>query len=68
MKSWLILAVLVLVSGCGGDSTAPSSKAPSDDPIIEVREDVGGGVGPVGGGRGRYYKGPASKAPSWTKK
>jgi hypothetical protein len=67
MKKWLALCLLGLVVGCSATDSS-SSKTPANDPIIEVYEDVGGGVGPVGAARGRYYKGPASQAPAWVKK
>lgn len=37
------------------------------DPHIKVKDNIGGGVGPVGGGCGREYEGPASQAPKWVK-
>jgi hypothetical protein len=64
MRKLLLAAVFGFLAGCGGDAKKP----PEGDPIIEVYEDVAGGVGPVGGGRARYYKGPESKAPAWVKK
>jgi hypothetical protein len=44
-----------------------SPKSGTADPTIQVRETIGGGVGPVNGGRGREYEGPASPAPHLAK-
>ncbi len=65
MNRLLLFAVASGVIGCG-DSTAPPAGKPPD-PVIRVKEAVGGGVGPVGAGRAREYEGPASQAPTWAK-
>ncbi len=65
MRRVLLLAVVAGVAGCG--ESAPTGPARPADPHIRVKENVGGGVGPVGGGRGREYEGPASQAPKWVK-
>jgi hypothetical protein len=61
MKRLLMAATFCVLLGCGDESKKES------DPKIRVRESIGGGVGPVGGGRSREYEGPASQAPSWAK-
>jgi hypothetical protein len=52
--------ILTAATGCGDSAPTPPARS---DPHIRVKESVGGGVGPVGGGRGREYEGPASQAP-----
>jgi hypothetical protein len=65
MRRVLLLAVVGGVSGCGEPASTVLVKPA--DPHIRVKENVGGGVGPVNGGRGREYEGPASQAPKWVK-
>jgi hypothetical protein len=60
----LAAAILTTAGGCGGSAPTAPGKT---DPTIRVRENIGGGVGPVNGGRGREYEGPASLAPNWAK-
>lgn len=62
----MVVAGLGGLLGCGGGSASTAPGAPAD-PHIQVKESVGGGVGPVGGGRSREYQGPASQAPTWAK-
>ncbi len=57
-------AVIAGLGGCGDSVPTGAGKA---DPTIRVRENIGGGVGPVNGARGREYEGPASLAPNWAK-
>ena len=64
MRRLFVLAALA-AAGCG-DKSAPSAPTPAD-PSIRTKEAIGGGVGPVGGGRSREYEGPASQAPDWAK-
>lgn len=72
MRRVMLVAVIGLVAGCGGSSppapTRPTDPKPVSDPIIRVKENIGGEVGPVGATRGREYEGPVSKAPDWVKK
>ncbi len=65
MRRLFLLAALTVAAGCG-DTSVPSAPKPAD-PNIRVKDSVGGGVGPVGGGRSREYEGPASQAPDWAK-
>ena len=46
---------------------ATPSPAVTRDPNIKATDSVGGGVGPIGGGRTREYERPASQAPDWAK-
>src|SRR5947207_2166983 len=59
MRRLLVLAVLAPAAGCG-DNTTPSAPKP-DDSHIRVKDSIGGGVGPVGGGRSREYEGDRRK-------
>ena len=69
MLRLLLMATAVAgATGCGGSSsTAPPPAPKPEDPHIRQRENIGGGVGPVSGARGREYEGPASQAPRWVK-
>jgi hypothetical protein len=60
----LLVAVGGGLAGCGD---APPTQPAPYDPHIRVKENVGGRVGLVGGGGGREYEGPASKAPDWAR-
>jgi len=65
MRRLLMLVAVVGVVGCGEPaSTVPK---PPPDPHIKVKDNFGGGLGPVNGGRAREYEGPASQAPKWVK-
>jgi hypothetical protein len=65
LRRVLLMTVVAGVVGCG--EPAPTGTARPTDPQIKVKDAIGGGVGPVGGGRGREYEGPASQAPKWVK-
>ena len=68
MRRLLVVMTLVAAVGCGDKSSPSAPSAPKpDDPNIRIKESIGGGVGPVGGGRSRDYEGPVSKAPDWAK-
>jgi hypothetical protein len=64
---WLATGAMA-AAGCGDAPPPPTGSKPPADPHIKVKDSIGGGVGPVGGGRGREYEGPASQAPEWVKK
>jgi hypothetical protein len=57
--------LLLTLTGCRDVSQPPAAKPA--DPVIHVKESVGGNIGPIGGGRGWEYEGPASQAPEWAK-
>jgi hypothetical protein len=59
--------MLLLAAGLAGCDDSPATPPAPADPHIKVKEHVGGRIGPVGGGGGREYEGPASKAPEWAR-
>jgi len=65
MRRLLMSVALVGATGCG--EPAPTAAVRPADPHIKVKDNFGGGVGPVNGGRAREYEGPASQAPKWVK-
>ena len=62
---WMLVVSAMFVTGCDEKPTTKTTSEKPSDPNIRVRESVGGGIGPVGGGRSREYEGPATKAPAW---
>lgn len=68
MRGLIVFVITMGMAGCGDSPSSASKTAPqSGEPHIRVKDTVGGGVGPVGGGRSREYEGPASQAPDWAK-